>query len=380
MTAHNYSDEQEAWTLNVQGTSAIITLQGLWRLERATELPAADILCDAIPDDVKRVGIVLEDLTDGDSLLPATLISLQQQLWARRIKLTFPRLPPTTKALLDLTANPLDYSAATQETFSWLHHLGLFAMKQGANLMLVGGSVFFFLRSAIRALTGRGQFRWDDFFTALNQCTLRALPIISIVSLLLGSILAFVGSIQLQAFGASIFIADTVGIAVSREMAAIMTAIVLAGHTGAAFAAQLASMNVNEEVDALRTLGLSPHDYLAVPRVLALTLAMPMLYLYAALVTLLGSMIVANVTLGLSPMAYAVRTVEAVPIQFFLLGLVKSVCFGALIGLVSCHIGLHSGRSAEAVGGAATQAVVISILGIIGIDSVFAIASILFGF
>lgn len=381
MTASSHPTEHEAWQLNIQGASAIITLQGDWRLHRANELPAAEHLCEALPEEVRHVGIVLDQLTDGDSLLPALLLSLRQQLRARDTRLALPPLPPTTRALLALTENPLDHEPVKKhQTYSWLHHLGLFTMKQGSNAMLVGNTVFYFLRSIWRTMSGHSQFRGDDFFSALNQCTLRALPIISVVSLLLGSILAFVGSIQLQAFGASIFIADTVGIAVAREMAAIMTAIVIAGHTGAAFAAQLASMRVNEEIDALRTLGLSPYDYLAVPRVLALTLAMPMLYLYAAVLTLFGSLLVANLTLGLSPTAYAVRTIEAVPLAFFTLGLAKSTCFGALIGLVSCHIGLTSGKSAEAVGGAATQAVVISILGIIIIDSVFAIASILFEF
>lgn len=380
MTASTLPPEQEAWQLHIQGASAIITLRGDWRLHRADELPAAEHLCLALPEEVRRVGIVLENLTDGDSLLPALLLGLRSRLHARGTRLALPRLPPTTRALLALTDNPLDHEPIEHESYSWLHYLGVFTMKQGSNAMLVGNTVFYFLRSIGRTFSGHSQFRGDDFFSALNQCTLRALPIISVVSLLLGSILAFVGSIQLEAFGASLFIADTVGIAVAREMAAIMTAIVIAGHTGAAFAAQLASMRVNEEIDALRTLGLSPYDYLAVPRVLALTLAMPMLYLYAAVLTLFGSLLVANLTLGLSPMAYAVRTVEAVPLSFFTLGLAKSICFGALIGLVSCHIGLTSGKSAEAVGGAATQAVVISILGIIAVDSVFAIASILFEF
>ncbi|MEX1058368.1 MAG: ABC transporter permease [Natronospirillum sp.] len=370
----------DAWTLSTHDESSILTLSGAWQLKHATELPSAAQLCAAIPLQVQTVTVVLDNVTDGDSLLPALLLSLKIKLALQDTTLTLPALSATTQSLLELSDSPARQKSAIVLEYFWLHHLGLIAIKQWANFLLICSSVFYFLRSVLRALTGKAQFRMSDLFNALNQCTLRALPIISVVSLLLGSILAFVGAIQLRAFGASVYIADTVGIAVAREMAAIMTAIVIAGHTGAAFAAQLASMRVNEEIDAFRTLGLSPHDYLAVPRVLALTLAMPMLYLYAVVMTLLGSMLVANVSLNMSPIAYVGRTIDAVPVTYFALGLVKSLCFGALIGLVSCHIGLHSGRSAEAVGEAATQSVVISILGIIIVDSLFAIASILFEF
>lgn len=380
MMAQPHTGDKDSWRIQVDGTHTTLTLQGVWRLDAARQLPAARDLIHALPDSVETLDIVMDEVKDGDSLLPAVLLGLQQALARKSLVPSLHGMPETTQALLGLTEHPINVVYTEPEHHSWLHNLGLLTLKSWANVQVIGGSVFFFLRSLQRVFAGKHQFRWDDFFSAFYHCTLAALPIVSVVSLLLGSILAFVGSIQLRAFGADIFIADTVGIAVAREMAALMTAIVIAGHTGASFAAQLATMRVNEEVDALRTLGLSPHDYLAVPRVFALTLAMPLLYIYAAIITLVGSMVVSSVVLDLSPVAYVVRTSDAVPLSYFLLGLIKSVCFGALIGLVSSHIGLHAGRSAEAVGQAATQSVVISILGIIVLDSLFAVASILFGF
>lgn len=380
MTAQPYTGDKDSWRLQVDGTHATLTLRGVWRLDSAHRLPSAHDLVHALPESLETLDIVTEDVTDGDSLLPAVLLGIQQALARQALVPSLHGLPETTLSLIGLTEHPINIDYTEHEHHSWLHNLGLLTLKSWANIQVVGSSVFFFLRSLQRIFAGKHQFRWEDFFAAFYHCTLAAIPIVSVVSLLLGSILAFVGAIQLRAFGADIFIADTVGIAVAREMAALMTAIVISGHTGAAFAAQLATMRVNEEVDALRTLGLSPHDYLAVPRVFALTLAMPLLYVYAAVITLAGSMVVSSIVLDLSPVAYMVRTSDAVPLSYFALGLIKSVCFGALIGLVSSHIGLHAGRSAEDVGQAATQAVVISILGIIVLDSLFAVASILFGF
>jgi phospholipid/cholesterol/gamma-HCH transport system permease protein len=196
-----------------------------------------------------------------------------------------------------------------------------------------------------------------------------------VVNLLVGAILAFVGAVQLRKFGAGLFVADLVGIAVAREMAAIITAVVMAGRTGAAFAAELATMQANEEIDALDVLGLAATDFLVLPRVAALLAVMPLLYAFGCLAGLLGGMLVAIGLLDVSAAAYLQRTAEAMSWTHLALGAAKSVVFGATLGLIGCYCGLYAKRNAAGVGVATTQAVVTSIVAIIVIDAVFAICA-----
>jgi phospholipid/cholesterol/gamma-HCH transport system permease protein len=199
----------------------------------------------------------------------------------------------------------------------------------------------------------------------LQQCGIQALPIVSLISLLVGLILAFVGAVQLMMFGAQIYVASLVGIAMVRVMGAIMTGIIMAGRTGAAFAAQLGTMQVNEEIDALKTLGISPMEFLVLPRMLALTLMMPLLCLYADLMGILGGLIVGVGMLDLSAVEYFNQTKASVTLTYFWIGLFHSAVFGVLVALAGCLRGLQCGRSASAVGDAATSAVVTGIVSII---------------
>lgn len=231
------------------------------------------------------------------------------------------------------------------------------------------------LLTGTAALGGQWRFRRSDFVRVLADCSGRALPIVSVVNLLVGAILAFVGAVQLEKFGAGIFVADLVGIAVAREMAAIITAVVIAGRTGAAFAAELASMQANEEIDALEVLGLPAIDFLVLPRVTSLLLMMPLLYVFACLAGLLGGMVVSVSMLDVSMAAYMQRTSDALTWTHLALGAGKSLTFGALIGMVGCYHGLYAKRNAAGVGVATTGAVVTSIVGIIVLDAIFALCA-----
>ena len=231
------------------------------------------------------------------------------------------------------------------------------------------------LISAVEAARGRWQFRAKDLGRVMADCSARAVPIVTVVNVLVGAILAFVGAVQLVKFGAGIYVADLVGIAVAREMAAIITAVVMAGRTGAAFAAELATMQANEEVDALEVLGLNAIDFLVLPRVLALLLMMPLLYVYGCITGLIGGMVVAAGMLNISPAAYLDRTALALDWSHLGLGISKSLVFGALIGMVGCYCGLYAQRNAAGVGVATTNSVVVSIVGIIVLDAVFAICA-----
>ena len=226
-----------------------------------------------------------------------------------------------------------------------------------------------------RFVIGHARVRGAELLEVLADSSSRAVGIVAVVSALMGAILAFVGAVQLTQFGAGIYVADLVGIASVRELVPILTAIVLAGRTGASFAARIATMQGNEEIDALTTLGVSPVEFLVLPRVVALSLLMPLLYVYACAVALLTGAAVAVPLLDIPAAEYIARTQHAIDWPNFALGGLKSLVFGALVALLACHRGLRSGRSAADVGLAATTAVVSSIVMIIALDAVFAVCA-----
>jgi len=219
--------------------------------------------------------------------------------------------------------------------------------------------------SFLNMLRGKPGFRRSDFVLTLQETGAQALPIVSLISLLVGMILAFVAAIQLRMFGVQIYVADVVGIAMVRVMGAIMTGIIMAGRTGAAFAAQLGMMQVNEEIDALEALGLPPVDFLVLPRMLALMLMVPLLCIYSDLMGVLGGMIVGVGMLDLGVIEYYQETIKGVQLTYFWIGLFHSFVFGVLVALAGCLRGLQCERNAAAVGFAATSAVVTGIVSIV---------------
>ena len=230
------------------------------------------------------------------------------------------------------------------------------------------------------ALVGRARMRPVDLLANIRDAGPSALLIISVVNFLLGAILAFVGAVQLQKFAADIYVANLVGLAMVREMAAVMTAIIMAGRTGGAYAARIATMLGNEEIDALQVIGIPTEDYILLPSILALILTMPLLYLYGCLVGIAGGGIVAISMLNITPAGYVQQTLGAVPFDQFVFGFCKSIAFAIMIGVTSCRIGLKAGRSAADVGIAATRAVVTGIVGVIAMNSLFAVIATVVGF
>lgn len=217
----------------------------------------------------------------------------------------------------------------------------------------------------VQLFRGKARFRRNDMFITMENCGGQALPIVSLISFLVGLILAFVGAIQLQLFGAEIYVADLVGIAMVRLMGAIMTGIVMAGRTGGAFAAQLGTMQVNQEIDALKTMGISPMEFLVLPRMLALALMMPLLCLYANIMGILGGMVVGVSMLDIGLIQYYNETIAAVRLWDLGIGIFSGIVFGVIVSLSGCMRGMECGRSASAVGEAATSAVVTAVVGII---------------
>jgi phospholipid/cholesterol/gamma-HCH transport system permease protein len=217
----------------------------------------------------------------------------------------------------------------------------------------------------VRMLRGKARFRHRDLFHIMQDVGAEALPIVSLTCVLLGLILAYIGSLQLTQFGADEYVANLVAIAMAREMAAMMTGIILAGRTGAAFAAQLGTMMANEEIDALRTAAIPPMEFLVLPRIIALVLMLPVLTIYANLMGMIGGAAVGIFLLDIEPLQYAVQTGNSVDLVDFATGLVKACAYGVIVAVSGCLRGMQSGRSAAAVGEAATSAVVTGIVFIV---------------
>ena len=199
------------------------------------------------------------------------------------------------------------------------------------------------------------------------------MPIITLVSIIIGLILAFVGSVQLRMFGADLYIANLVGIAMVREMGAIVVGIIMAGRTGAAFAAQLGTMKVTEEIDALSTFGISPMEFLVLPRVVALFLMTPLLCLYSIVLGIFGGALVGVGLLGISPQLYLDQTLQALTLVDLYGGVFRAAAYGVLIGITSCLRGMRCGQDAAAVGEATTGAVVTAIVAIVIADGLMAV-------
>ena len=233
-----------------------------------------------------------------------------------------------------------------------------------------GGEVLVALRGMVGA---RPLWRLAQWQRLMAQASAEAVPIVWVVNALVGAIMAFVGAVQLQKFGAGLYVADLVGISVCREMAALITAVVMAGRTAAAFASELATMQANEEIDALHVLGVDPMRELVVPRVLVLMGMMPLLFFHACVAALLGGLVVATGMLDLNAQAFIQRVMVATAPVHLWMGLGKAFCFGIWLALAGCYAGLQAQRTAAGVGQAATQAVVNGIVGIIVLDAVFAV-------
>jgi phospholipid/cholesterol/gamma-HCH transport system permease protein len=229
------------------------------------------------------------------------------------------------------------------------------------------------LAALVNLLRGRAQFHWPDAFLVMQECGPQALGIVALINFLVGLILAFVGATELTRFGASIYVADLVGIATVREMGCLMTGIIICGRTGAAFAAQLGTMKVNEEISAFQTFGISPVELLVLPRMVALILVMPFLCAFADLISIAGGFLVSTSMLDVTATEYLTRTIHAIQIKSFLLGIGKGSFFGFVVAYAGCFRGMQSGYSAAAVGEATTRAVVTGITAIVAADGIFAV-------
>ena len=344
-----------------------VALAGSWKLTE--QLPSADEVMQKLDGSpaIGRLAFDTRQLTDWDSGLLIFLTQLNEFCAQKKIPIDGGGLPQGARKLLALAAAVPEKKDARRAAgrVSFLTHVG----SETVDLFKAAGDMLAFIGDTVVALgnllRGKALYRKTDLWLVMESCGGQALPIVSLICFLVGLILAFIGAIQLQLFGAQIYVADLVGIAMVRLMAAIMTGIVMAGRTGGAFAAQLGTMQVNQEIDALKTLGISPMEFLVLPRMLALALMMPLLCLYANVMGILGGMVVGVGMLDIGFMQYYNETAKAVNLWNLGIGLFSGIVFGVIVALSGCMRGMQCGRSASAVGDAATSAVVTAIVGII---------------
>jgi phospholipid/cholesterol/gamma-HCH transport system permease protein len=357
-----------------EGGALVLRLSSDWGIHAA--LPTLDPIEDAIAKSpaVTRLSVDASAVGTWGSALPVFLRGVQRVADRHGIPLDTADLPDGVRTLLGLAAAvPPRGAVSSGPALGFLARVGKRALgvreEVRSYLTFLGETILAFLA----LLRGRARYRPAELSLIIQDAGPKALPIVSLISFLVGLILAFVGAVQLARFGAQIYIADLVGLAMAREMGAIMTGIIMAGRTGAAFAAQLGTMQVNQEIDALKTLGIAPAEFLVLPRVLALVLMMPVLTLYAILVGIAGGLVVSVGLFDITLVQYWEETLASLTLNQFGIGLMKSVVFGVLVAVAGCREGMRAAGSAAAVGDAATAAVVTGIVSIVVADGIFAV-------
>ncbi len=338
-----------------------VVLQGRWSLYLAVPRYA-----DIAPQlaDAKRIVLAVNDLAAWDSSLLSFVAALLRDCASRKIDVDRQQLPDGLQRLLTLAfaVPPSSDSHGELPRPGYLEAVGLSSIKVWRDLLEMVDFAGEIVLSLQRFVRGKARFRRQDLWYLVADTGPRALPIVSLISFLVGTILAYMGANQLALFGAEIYIADLVSVGMVREVGALMTGIILAGRTGAAYAAQLGTMQVNEEIDAFRTLGVSPIDYLVLPRLIALVTMVPLLTLYSGVVGCLAGMVVATTVFHLGVYEYFNETVAALTMTHLLVGVAKGTVYGALVAYAGCLRGMQCGRSAQAVGESTTSAVVLGIL------------------
>lgn len=359
------------------GTVIAVTVSDAWRIREGLESVREFETLLQTSQRAESVQIAERGLGDWDTSLIAFIIAVIEHCQAQQIPVDTSALPAGVRGMIDIALAVPERSGAARTVTKtpFVEALGKNAMAAYA----AGGEMVTFVGESLIAVgnwfRGRAQYRKSDMFLTFQESGAAALGIVTLISLLIGLIIAFVGAVSLQQFGAEIFVADLVGLAVTRELAPVMTAIVMAGRTGAAFAAQLGTMRVNEEIDSLSTLGINPMEFLVLPRMVALAAMMPLLVIYATLVGIFGGWLVGVGMLDLTSAAYIGRTQEAVGLGDLSIGLIKGVVFGVLVAVAGCLRGMQCGSSSAAVGLAATSAVVTGIVAVIVTDAVFAVVT-----
>lgn len=353
----------------------LVSLAGDWVI--GNDLPPIEEVQKNIQrhSSLRQICFNTEEILAWDSTFLTFLIKIKDISIQYEIEMESEGLPEGVQRLLTLAYAVPERKGARREGVRepLLARIGMKAIdaKRSSVEMLgfIGEASLVFMR----LLTGKARFRRSDLALIIQDCGPQALPIVTLISFLVGLILAYMGAVQLQMFGAQVYVASLVGLGMARVMGALMTGIIMAGRTGASFAAQLGTMQVNEEIDAFKALGISPMEFLVLPRMLALILMVPLLTLYSDLVGILAGLLVGVTMLDIGVMEYYHQTVDSLTLMHFAVGLIQAAVFGVLIAIAGCMRGIQCGRSASAVGEATTSAVVTSIVFIVVSASILTI-------
>lgn len=359
-----------------------VRMRGSWRFQ--DERPAPEMVREVLAVGGRPAVLLLEGsgITAWDSACLVFLQHVYQLASESELPVSLEGFAPGIERMLRLARAVPDRTEAHRKegggsVFARVGRSALATLEDCQKTMSFLGETLLAFGSLFR---GRARMRMVDLWAVIQECGPEALPIVSLISVLVGMILAFLGSIQLKLFGAEVYVADLVGIGMVREMGALMTGIIMAGRTGASFAAHLGTMQVNEEVDALQTMGFSPMEFLVLPRMIALVLMMPLLTIFSNVLGIIGGAVVGVLMMDLTPTQYYLETLKAITFKAVASGLIKSLVFGVLVAFSGCMQGIRCGRSASAVGDATTAAVVHAIVYIIVADSILSIIYTFIGF
>jgi phospholipid/cholesterol/gamma-HCH transport system permease protein len=366
------------WLARIDGTNLVLFLSGDWTTHGdALRMHVTDSLLQRA--NIHALRFDSSNLGRWDSSLLVFLSSLREATRRRDIVFDQIGLPPAARRLLALFPAAPPESVVSVNNVAMAERVGIRAIGIWSDLIgittLIGETI---LRTGA-AVRGQARTRIVDLLACIQDAGIAALPMVALVNILVGGIVAFVGGIQLRRLGAEIYIADLVGVTEVREMAPLMTAIVMSGRTGSAYAAEIAAMQGSEEIDALQAIGIPVFDYLILPRVSALTTMMPLLCMYAGALGLFGGFAVAVAMMNISEGSFVVQLRGAVAGSDIFLGLAKSIAFGSWIAMAGCRIGLRAGRSATDVGHTATAAAMTGIVGVIALDALFDVCANAFG-
>ncbi|MDG2166768.1 MAG: ABC transporter permease [Opitutales bacterium] len=362
--------------LEETGDTLVIRLMGVWVLDRKAPAFDAFVQHGDLRDDINEILLETKNLEDWDSSLLVFLNQAREWANKRSIGFNCDCLPDGLGRLMLQTQSAVDSRTEAKDPEGepgFAEEVGQGTLKFLADCSAFASFLGEIVISFFRLLVGRARMRWVDCFRAMQDTGPMALPIVGLISFLIGVTLAFQAADLLEEFGSEYYTPAFVGLAMVREMGPIMTGIVLAGRTGAAFASTIGSMKVAEEIDALQTMGVPPVDYLVLPRVIGLSIMTPLMVIYSNALGILGGMLVSLVKLNMPIQTYIQEIFLNITATDISSGLLKSSAFGMIIAYAGCLRGMNCDTSSTGVGRATTSAVVTSLLLIIIFNSLFAV-------
>ena len=367
--------DNDAITLRRHGDDLVIALAGRWVIDKANDLDRA--LETLSTDQAKAISVDLGQVESLDTAGAWLVYRTVKRLRGEGHDVALVNRRPDLAVLLDLVeANDHPVECHPPHEAEWhavIGHVGRASVDYVAEARRLVAFLGLTTATLARSLCQPWRIRRTALVSHMEQTGLDAMPIVALISFLVGAVLAYQGAEQLRRFGAEIFVINLIGISVLREIAILLTAIIVAGRSGSAFTASIGSMKVREEIDAMRTLGLDPMELLVMPRLMALMITLPMLTFLADMAGLAGGMVMAWVALDISPAQFLERLGDAVPLWSFWVGIIKAPVFAFLIAMVGCYEGFQVEGSAESVGKLTTLAVVVAIFLVIVVDAIFSI-------